>query len=104
MTVIHMAPDFIIEVMIDPKGRLIIVPSSNTYPMIYREAVEVHWDASGKFLYSPKPREWTYFDWFRHIVSTAGDLVLSPETKWTDIPAELRTEAEKWMSERMPRT
>ncbi len=98
-----MAPDSIIEVMIDPMGRLIIVPFSNTYPMIYREAVEVHWDARGKFLYSPKPREWTCFDWFRHIVSTAGDFILSQQTKWTNIPPELRAEAEKWMGERMPR-
>lgn len=73
---------------------------SNTYPMIYREAVEVHWDAKGRYLYSPKPREWSYLDWFRHIVDTAGDLVLSPDTRWRNIPDSLRSDAEEWMKTR----
>jgi hypothetical protein len=92
--------DPIAEVAIDEQGRLLITPTSNTYPMIYREAVEVHWDAKGRFLYFPKPREWSYLDWFKHIVDTAGDLVLSADTKWRNVPEDLRNDAEEWMKTR----
>ena len=95
-----MNPDPIAEIEIDRDGRLRVVPSSNTYPLIYREAVEVHWDSTGRFLYSPPPREWSYFDWFKHIIDTAGDLVLSPDTKWINVPDQLRRDAEAWMDQR----
>ena len=91
--------DNIAKVMIDEHGRLLIFPMANSYPMIYREAAEVYWDPKGKYLYAPKPREWTYLDWFKHIVTTAGDLVLSPHTIWENIPNDLRREAEKWMKD-----
>jgi hypothetical protein len=72
--------------------------------MIYREAVEVHWDSDGRFLYSPKPREWTYFDWFTHILKTADpeakELKITNETKWKSIPVELKKEILQWMRER----
>jgi DNA-binding transcriptional regulator/RsmH inhibitor MraZ len=95
-----MNTDSIAEVAIDDDGRLLVSPSSHSYPMIYREAVEVHWDAVGRFLYSPKPREWSYLDWFKHIIDTAGDLVLSADTRWKNIPADLRIEAEAWIRQR----
>jgi hypothetical protein len=60
-----MKKDTIAEVAIDEQGRLRVTPTSNSYAMIYREAVEVHWDAGGKYLYSPKPRKWSYLDWFK---------------------------------------
>ena len=92
--------DSIAKVMIDEQERLLIFPTSHSYPMIYREAVEVHWDANGKYLYSPKPRDWTHLDWFKHIVATAGDLRLSSSTKWQNIPEDLRKNAEQWMKQR----
>ena len=95
-----MNADPIAEVAIDDEGRLCIVPSTNTYPMIYREAVEVHWDATGRFLFAPKPREWSYLDWFKHIVDVAGGLVLSRDTRWTNVPDDLRKGAETWMNQR----
>ncbi len=95
-----MDTDKIAKVAIDSEGRLQIFPTSNTYPMIYREAVEVHWDSDGRFLYSPKPREWTYLHWFQHIIDIAGGLELSPDTMWTNVPDELRREAESWMNAR----
>lgn len=95
-----MEPDKIAKITIDSEGRLQIFPTSNTYPMIYREAVEVHWDSDGRFLYSPKPREWTYLHWFKHIIDVAGGLALSPDTIWTNVPDELRRGAEAWMNDR----
>ncbi len=97
--------DTIAKIMIDDQERLLIFPAANTYPMIYREAVEVHWDPSGKYLYSPKPREWTYLDWFKHIVTTVDNTVhLSPETEWENVPDDLRRDAESWMKETEDRT
>ena len=95
-----MNADHITEISIDSEGRLLVFPASNTYPMIYREAVEVHWDSDGRFLYSPKPRKWTYLHWFQHIIDIAGGLVLGPNTKWTNVPDELKMEIEAWMTQR----
>jgi hypothetical protein len=90
----------IAEVAIDSAGRLRVFPVFNSYPMIYREGVEVQWDSDGRFLYSPKPREWTYLHWFQHIIGIAGGLALSTDTRWTNVPDELRREVEAWMKQR----
>jgi hypothetical protein len=34
------------------------------------------------------------------IVETAGDLMLSDETKWANVPEELRRDVEVWMKTR----
>ncbi|MEJ1959881.1 MAG: hypothetical protein WDM70_11045, partial [Nitrosomonadales bacterium] len=47
--------DGIKEVGIDHEGRLYVTPKSKTFPMIYREAMEVHWDVKGRYLYAPPP-------------------------------------------------
>lgn len=67
--------------------------------MIYRSATEVHWDIKGNFLYSPKPREWSYFDWYKHIVSTIlteynCHLQVTIRTLWINIPENLKNEIE----------
>ena len=58
--------DEIVEVGIDKNERLFIQPKNERFTLIYRTATEVHWDDKGHFLYSPKPRDWTYLEWFRH--------------------------------------
>lgn len=90
-----MSIDKILEIGIDEKERLIIKPDKEHFTLIYRTATEVHWDNNGLFLYSPKPREWTYFDWFRHITRVTEmecncKLILTNETKWTNIFDELK--------------
>ena len=63
--------------------------------MIYREAAEVHWDNNKLFLYSPKPREWSYFDWYKHILKVANcNLLLTKNTVWTNIPLALKDQIE----------
>lgn len=89
--------DKILEIGIDDQERLYIKPEKERFTLIYRSATEVHWDAIGMFLYSPKPREWSYFNWYKHIVSVALDeyrfkLKLAPGTNWINIPEELKTE------------
>lgn len=92
-----MDSDNIQEIGIDENGRLIIKPEKKRFPLIYRTATEVHWDNNKNFLYSPKPREWTYLDWFRHIVSTIQTecgikLKTTAETLWFSIPETLKEE------------
>lgn len=94
---IEMQQDEFKEVGIDLKERLFIRPRKEQFTFIYRTATEVHWDEKGMFLYSPKPREWSYHDWFRHLIDVADKecgckLLLTLGTTWTAIPNELKKE------------
>lgn len=87
--------DEIIEVGIDKNERLFIRPKNERFTLIYRTATEVHWDEKESFLYSPKPREWSYYDWFSHIINVAdkecnSKLVLTHRTIWTNIGNDLK--------------
>jgi hypothetical protein len=97
-----MTTDSIAEVGIDEQERLYIRPSTATFPFIYREAVEVHWDPIERFLFSPPPRDWTYLHWFQHIIDTAGILFLTPVTIWTNVPDEMRVAMQDWFATRSP--
>ncbi len=84
----------ITEIAIDDSGRLTVKPDKQKFERIYRTALEVHWDSKKERLYSPKPGEWTYLDWYKQIISAVESeygrkLVLTAETKWTDIPDTL---------------
>lgn len=87
--------DKISKVEIDDSGKLHLTPEKTKFSLIYRTATEVHWDNNKKTLYSPKPREWSYFDWFLHIIGVAKtecwtELRLTDETEWINIPDELK--------------
>lgn len=105
-TPLHMTADFIAEIGIDDQERLFVRPSTAQFPFIYREAVEVHWDSTRKCLYSPKPREWSYLQWFQHILSAAAlqsfQLQLTPRTVWSNIEDELKEEIQRWFSTKSP--
>lgn len=102
----HMTTDSIAEVGIDDQERLFVRPSTAQLPFIYREAVEVHWDSTRQCLYSPKPREWSYLQWFQHILSAAElqslQLQLTPTTLWSNIADELKEEIQRWVSTKSP--
>ena len=90
-----MRQDKIQEIGIDSEERLYIKPTIEKFTMIYRSTAEIHWDTTGLFLYSPKPREWSYLDWYKHIVSLIQtdcdcQLVLVEETKWINIDKNLK--------------
>lgn len=88
--------DFIDAVGIDLDGPLWLRPRTASFPMVCREGREVQWNREERHLYAPKPRQWTYVDWFRHVLSTASEqgveLWLTPETEWVCIDEELRRE------------
>lgn len=50
-----MEKDTIKTIEIDNEGRLHLITSQVTFPMIYRTATEVHWNPQKHSLYSPKP-------------------------------------------------
>jgi hypothetical protein len=86
--------DNIKQIEIDDLGRLCIFPEKERFTMIYRLAKEVHWDNNEFFLYSPKPREWSYYDWFKQILDTVKEcqcqLMLTNKTLWINIPDSLK--------------
>ena len=96
-----MTADAIAEVGIDDRGRLYVAPATHTFPYIYREAMEVHWDAQCGYLHSPPaPRAelaspaW----WFRQILAAAEEqgcqLRLGPQTRWHNVSKHTREEIE----------
>jgi hypothetical protein len=88
-----MSSDSVLEVGIDGKGSLYVKPASAEFPYIYREAMEVHWDANRGVLFGPPPRKWSYVDWYRQILSAAktqGHLLqVTDDTRWSNIPDPL---------------
>ncbi len=89
-----MKTDHILEVFIDKETRLCLRVEKEGFPYIYREAAGVNWNQEGRYLYSTPPLDWTYLDWYRHIYDLAYQygckLILSSNTKWTNIPNELK--------------
>ena len=91
------------EITIDAAGRLLVRPVLKTgtdFAFIYRAAVGVNWDPRSASLVAPKPKEWSYIDWFRNIIAAVrseyGDqLTLSSETEWSNVPSDLRQQIER---------
>lgn len=95
-----MEQDRITKVEIDDSGRLHLKPEKSKFTLIYRTATEVHWDNQRLTLYSPKPRDWSYLDWFRHITQVAEKecfvkLELYEKTEWVNIPDDLKSKITK---------
>ena len=89
-----MKEDVIQEIGVDDEERLYVKPSSSKFPMMYREAIEVHWDKDNSYLYGAKPRKWSYLDWFKKIVSGAEiqgtKLNIHNDTQWVNVPNDLQ--------------
>lgn len=66
-----MKKDSIKSIEIDSEGRIHIITTEATFPMIYRTATEVHWNPIMHSLYSPTPSDWSYFKWYGHILDVA---------------------------------
>ena len=94
----------ICQVAVDEAGRLLVqpaLPPGTDFMHVYRAAMGVYWEPETRSLLAPRPREWTYFDWFRQILAAVADeygqrLMLRPETKWMNVPPHLRTRIETW--------
>ena len=89
--------DTISEIGIDNQKRLYIKPKEEKFALIYRTATEVHWAHKGNFLYSPKPKDWTYLDWYRQIIGVVETecnckLLLTDKTIWVNVPTDLKAQ------------
>ena len=98
-TIVSNRTEPIAEIGIDISGRLYIVPTKQEFSMIWRSAAEVHWNPDRRCLYSPKPREWSYYKWYCHIIATVKDeygckLFVSKDTSWINIPLNLKIKIE----------
>ena len=87
--------DNIVEIGIDNKERLYIKPGEKKFSQIFRTATEVHWDNKESFLYSSKPKDWTYLDWYRQIIGVIEiechcKLFLTDKTIWVNISNDLK--------------
>ncbi|MCX7061090.1 MAG: hypothetical protein NTZ11_09405 [Gammaproteobacteria bacterium] len=91
-----MNTDVISEIGIDGEGRLYVRPSKQSFPYIYREAMEVRWQENNGTLYAPAPREWSHARWFMQIHMAAKEqgcvMSLTPETEWRSVPESTRKE------------
>jgi hypothetical protein len=89
-----MRTDAIDAIGVEDDGSLWVKPATATFPYIYREAMEVHWDAKRMCLYAPKPRDWSYADWFEQIRKAARqqgiDLTVEETTSWSNIDTNLQ--------------
>jgi len=93
----QMRSDEIEAVGIDGNGSLWIRPATSTFPLIYRAAMQVHWDDGRRCLYVPKPLEWSYPRWFRQITDAARreygtELRIAPTTSWSNVEPDLQRE------------
>jgi hypothetical protein len=94
-----MLEDEIVEVGIGQDGGLYVRPTNQSFPYVYRAAMEVGWDPVRGALFSPKPRESSYLDWFRQILAAVADeyrvcLKLCAATAWSNVPEALRKQIE----------
>jgi hypothetical protein len=87
------------DISIDEDGRLRIRPrqAEDIFQYVYRAAAEIQWDGDQACFATPKPREWSYLQWFQHariaIRSELGrDFELDARTTWANIPDVLRAE------------
>jgi Integron Cassette Protein Hfx_Cass5 len=89
-----MQTDWIEAVGIDESGSLWVKPATARFPYVYREALQVNWDAERCRLFVPKPREWSYIRWFSQIRDAARaqgvELIVEAGTSWHGLEAELR--------------
>ena len=97
----------IASVSIDSARRLLVRPSldaDSDFALIYRAAMGVNWDSESRSLVAPTPKEWSHFDWFKHLIEAVSieygqRLVLSETTQWANVPEELRAEIERYLQE-----
>jgi hypothetical protein len=94
-----MRQDTIAKIEIDTDGRLHVIPASATFPYIYREAMEVQWNTRHSSLYSPRPHNWSYAQWFLQILSAAREqgceLRVTGVTEWTNVEQGVRAECKR---------
>lgn len=92
------------EIKIDEENRLLVRPKmrpAQTYEYIYRDASGVTWIDKVRCLGAIEPDKWNHFDLFKQVIlAVQGEygelLVVTPETKWSNVPSTLEGEIRVW--------
>jgi hypothetical protein len=89
---------------INEQEQLYIKPCTKQFTLIWRSATKVHWNDKERYLYSPKPIEWSCLDWYKHIVSVIVDeynykLIVVEDTMWHNVYDALKSQIIKFNSE-----
>jgi hypothetical protein len=94
----------IIKVEVLATNELSVTPVINWndfFQFIYRTATGVVWYEKDQCFISPVPKEWSHFDWYANIVTSVisemgVNLIITPETKWLNVPEDLKKEIIKY--------
>jgi len=95
-----MREELISKITLDDTGRLLLKPSETAFDDLHMAgAWGFRWDAPTGSLAIPIPREWSYCDWFGHVVTIIGreygvHLKVGPHTEWTSVPSSVQAEIE----------
>ncbi len=95
-----MRDELIAEVTLDDAGRLLLKPAEILFDDLHMAgAWGFRWDAPTSSLAIPLPRQWTYRDWFEHVVTIIGSqygvhLTVGSETRWIAVPLSVRYDIE----------
>ena len=78
-----------------------IVNWNDFFQFIYRTATGVVWNDKNQCFMSPIPKDWSHFDWYANIVASVISemgvkLIITPETKWLNIPKSLQEEIKNY--------
>jgi hypothetical protein len=93
-----MQEELIAEVIMDESGRLLLKPATKLFDTLHMTgAWGFRWDGPTSSIAIPLPREWSYRDWFKHVVTIIGQeydvhLTVGPQTKWVSVPEAVRAE------------
>ena len=92
-----MNKELIYKIFIDDDSKLHLVLPNEDLSMIYRFAKGIYWDSEYSSLHFIEKKEWSYLDWYKHILKVVKencslDLYASDETIWENIPTEIRIE------------
>jgi hypothetical protein len=92
-----MAQRAIREILVDDQGHLLVRPTipEVDYDLIYRAAAGIRWEAKLQAFVAYEPDRWEHAMLFQQIVMAVrneyGDcLLVSNETRWTNVPDEIR--------------
>lgn len=95
---VAMRDETIAEVTMDEAGRLLLKPAETLFDTLHMAgAWGFRWDEPTGSLAIPLPKEWSYCDWFSHVVTIIGQeydvhLTVGPQTKWISVPEAVRAE------------
>lgn len=96
------------EIKINEAGELLVKPAINpdrVCRFVYRAAMEVDWHEESQSFICPKPREWSYLDWYKQVVAAVVtelgiSLRVTSSTTWVNISPQLQEQVSSYVYEK----